>query len=328
VAVTESVADAMTESYGIAREKITVVSNGVDVGRFAETGTGLAREKSAIGNPKSKIGIRNDSFVIGSVGRLAEVKGCDRLIRAFAMLKSAKCKVQGEKCGNEINTQRSRENALHLTPAPPQASTHILTRVAAKPLGEDGYPQLVTPESCSEADTPILLLVGDGPERSALAELAEREGVSDKVIFAGYQDDVAPFYAAMDLFVVPSRSEGLSVALLEAMAAGVPVAVTDVGANREIVDNGKCGILLPDNEANWMPIIAQEIHEKETADLSRRSSGCTGAEADTRSRLRMETPACQGCAQINTARERIRDCYSLDATLSAYEKIYQSVTTA
>lgn len=89
-----------------------------------------------------------------------------------------------------------------------------------------------------------LLLVGDGPDREALAARAERLGIADAVEFAGAVDDVRPLLARAALFVLPSRSEGISLALLEAMATALPVVATDVGGNREVIDTPQVGILV------------------------------------------------------------------------------------
>jgi glycosyltransferase involved in cell wall biosynthesis len=91
----------------------------------------------------------------------------------------------------------------------------------------------------------VLLLVGDGPERSALEELARESGVHERVRFAGMRDDVIPLIAAMDIFCLSSITEGTSITLLEAAACGVPAIVTDVGGNREIVSHEKTGIVVP-----------------------------------------------------------------------------------
>lgn len=74
-----------------------------------------------------------------------------------------------------------------------------------------------------------LLLVGDGPERPALEALAQKLGIAAKTEFAGAQSDVAPFYARMDAFALTSDTEQAPLALIEAMASGLPVAATDVG---------------------------------------------------------------------------------------------------
>jgi len=89
-----------------------------------------------------------------------------------------------------------------------------------------------------------LLAVGNGPERARLEAEAGRGTVP--VRFCGYQPDVSPFLAAADVFVQPSRCEGLPFALLEAMAHGLPVVCADVGGVRGAVE--QCGRIVPPNE--------------------------------------------------------------------------------
>jgi glycosyltransferase involved in cell wall biosynthesis len=90
-----------------------------------------------------------------------------------------------------------------------------------------------------------LLLVGDGPLDRELAALADGYGLSDHVVFAGFRRDVAVLLATMDVFVLPSLNEGMSHALLEAMALGKPVVATAVGGNREVVEAESTGLLVP-----------------------------------------------------------------------------------
>jgi len=81
-----------------------------------------------------------------------------------------------------------------------------------------------------------VLIVGDGPERKRLEDLAETCRVREKIIFTGWRDDIPAILAASDIFILPSYSEGLPIALLEAMAAGKACIVTDIGLP---VENGK-----------------------------------------------------------------------------------------
>ncbi len=96
-----------------------------------------------------------------------------------------------------------------------------------------------------------LLLVGEGPERSALGALVRRLGVSEKVHFAGRREpkEVAALLHLADVFVLPSYYEGFGVALLEAQAAGVPIVATDVGGVREVLAGGRTGLLVPPGDA-------------------------------------------------------------------------------
>jgi len=92
---------------------------------------------------------------------------------------------------------------------------------------------------------PQVLLVGDGPLRGALEKEAAQLGLASAVRFTGELPDVRPALAAMDVFVLPSAAEGMSNALLEAMAAARPVVATAVGGTSEVVEDGRTGILVP-----------------------------------------------------------------------------------
>jgi glycosyltransferase involved in cell wall biosynthesis len=90
-----------------------------------------------------------------------------------------------------------------------------------------------------------LLLVGDGPLRGDLEGLARDLGVGPRVRFLGVRFDVPDLLRAADVFALTSVSEAASLTLLEAMASGLPVVVTDVGGNPEIVRAGVDGLLVP-----------------------------------------------------------------------------------
>ena len=90
-----------------------------------------------------------------------------------------------------------------------------------------------------------LLIVGDGPERAALETGARASGENDRITFAGQVSNVQPFYAAADVFVLPSHSEGSPNVLLEAMAAEVPIVATAVGGVPEIVSDKETALLVP-----------------------------------------------------------------------------------
>lgn len=89
------------------------------------------------------------------------------------------------------------------------------------------------------------VIVGLGGDEEALRTRVERRGVADRVILPGYRDDIEVFYAMMSVSVLTSRSEGLSITLLESMAHGLPVVATDVGGNPELVEEGRTGFLVP-----------------------------------------------------------------------------------
>jgi glycosyltransferase involved in cell wall biosynthesis len=89
-----------------------------------------------------------------------------------------------------------------------------------------------------------LCLVGDGPDRAQLEHRAHELGVVRDTLFLGYQEDVAPFYAAFDALVLPSANEGTPVSAIEALAAGRPVVATRVGGVPDVVRDGEDGFLV------------------------------------------------------------------------------------
>jgi len=90
----------------------------------------------------------------------------------------------------------------------------------------------------------VLCMVGDGPDREQLERRAHELGVVRDTLFLGYQEDVAPFYAAFDALVLPSSNEGTPVSAIEALAAGRPVVATRVGGVPDVVQEGEDGFLV------------------------------------------------------------------------------------
>lgn len=89
-----------------------------------------------------------------------------------------------------------------------------------------------------------LVIVGDGPEREALRSAVRRFGIPDAVLMTGYREDVRALLPGFDVFVNCSIHEGISLTILEAMAATVPLVATSVGGNSEVVDRST-GLLVP-----------------------------------------------------------------------------------
>lgn len=166
----QSIAGRLERVFGLPAANVQVIPNGVDLpGGPPTTGT---RQ-----HVRERLGVAPDDVVIGSVGRLVEVKDFATLVRALAQVAAS---------GRQVH----------------------------------------------------LLLVGDGPLKPALMQLAESLGIAARLHLSGQQEAVGDWLAAMDVYVNSSVSEGMSQSIVEALAAGLPLAVTDVGDNALLAGRG------------------------------------------------------------------------------------------
>jgi glycosyltransferase involved in cell wall biosynthesis len=139
-----------------------------------------------------------------------------------------------------------------------------------------------------------LWIVGDGPLRGILEERAMRLGISAPTRFLGERTDVPRLLAQMDVFAFSTtRDEGFGIALIEAMAAGVPIVASDVAGCREVLANGKAGVLVP-------PADGQAL-AKALDDLLKNSE--------------------QRRLQIENARRHVRQEYSIERCAAKWEKL-------
>ena len=108
-----------------------------------------------------------------------------------------------------------------------------------------------------------LLIVGDGELMTSLKAQVERLGLQQKVIFTGYKANPTNYLAIMDVFLLPSLSEGTSMTLLEAMSIGKPCVVTNAGGNPEIVAHSKTGLVTANNNQEELKEALITISESE-----------------------------------------------------------------
>lgn len=123
------------------------------------------------------------------------------------------------------------------------------------------------------------VLLGRGVQEEALRAKAAKLGVEPYVIFAGYREEVEAFYAAMDVSVLTSLSEGLSITLLESMRQALPIVATRVGGNPEVVVEGQTGYLV---EPRDTPAFAARVVELLQNDQLRLRMGRAGRDRITK----------------------------------------------
>lgn len=125
----------------------------------------------------------------------------------------------------------------------------------------------------------IALIAGEGPLRQSLETAVAAHELTRRVRFLGHRADIENVFAALDVFVLPSRSEGMSNTILEAMAAGAAVVATRVGGADELVEDGRSGLLVP---AEAPDALARALMEVTRSPDMRRQMGRAG-------RLKAET---------------------------------------
>jgi glycosyltransferase involved in cell wall biosynthesis len=177
IAVGPQVRDDLV-ALGVApREKFAVIRLGIEL---EERVAADADERSAT---RRLLGVPEDAFVVGWIGRMTGVKNTGDVLGALSELRDR---------------------------------------------GVDAY----------------LLMVGDGPDRERVERRAHELGVVRRCLFVGYQEEVAPWYAALDAMILPSVNEGTPVSAIESLAARRPVVATRVGGVPDVVEDGEDGFLV------------------------------------------------------------------------------------
>ncbi|MEW6052261.1 MAG: glycosyltransferase [Nitrospirota bacterium] len=192
VAVSESVRkDVIKNNWGLDPYKVITVKNCIDLSTIDSI-------RISKGESRAQLGLAEDEFVFGTVGRLVATKGQSYLIEAFALVKE------------RIPNAR-------------------------------------------------LVITGNGPLFGELQKKAANLGVASRVLFTGYRNNVFEMLRAFDIFVLPSLAEGLSIALLEAMASGLPIIASEVGGIPEVFGNCKCGKLVKPKDVRSLAAAMIEI---------------------------------------------------------------------
>ncbi|MBN2010360.1 glycosyltransferase [candidate division KSB1 bacterium] len=139
------------------------------------------------------------------------------------------------------------------------------------------------------------LIIGDGPSRSDLEQQALRLGIAPHISFLGFRNDVKDLLSAFNLFVLPSKSEGLPNAILEAMASGVAVVATSVGGIPEVIKDGETGLLVQPTNVDQLGNAVYKILSDDTLHAS----------------------------IVTKAHKLVTDRFSLDGQIEGFHQLYQ-----
>ncbi|MBI3009982.1 MAG: glycosyltransferase [Candidatus Omnitrophica bacterium] len=165
---------------------------------------------------------------------------------------------------------------------------------------EKGYEDLLTAFADVARTQPKvkLVILGEGTQRNDLERLKDSYGLNGQVHMAGLQQNVWPYLAAADLYVQPSRREGLPLAVLEAMASGLPVIATEVGDLKDTIQQGHEGHLVPPQDPKALASSMKEMLQMQP---------------DRRQIL------------VEAAKQKIEKHYSLQQMLKAVEQTYEEL---
>jgi glycosyltransferase involved in cell wall biosynthesis len=200
-------------------------------------------------------------------------------------------------CSNGIDLDEFRAGECSRPPALSGGALVIGTVCALRP--EKGLPTLLEAFACLRATRAgmKLVIVGSGPMHAWLQARAEALGILNDCVFAPATPEVPPWLRAIDIFVLPSRSEALSNSLMEAMACGCCAVASNVGGNPELVRNGETGLLFEAGDvAGLTAVLRVAIHDE-----------------SLRRRLR------------EAGMRRIRACFSAQASAQRMGEIYSEV---
>jgi glycosyltransferase involved in cell wall biosynthesis len=189
-------------------------------------------------------------------------------------------------------------NGLDATSFPVRASRMRLRKVVmvANLRAEKGHDVLIdaVPDVLRHFPDAQFELIGRGPELGALRARAAARGAAHAIHFQGHCDEVPARLADADIFVLPSRSEAFPNAVLEAMAAGLPIVASAVGGILELIDDARTGVLVPPGDAGAL------------------ADGLCGMMADAALATRLG----------DAARAEARARYSFDRMVGAFEQLY------
>jgi glycosyltransferase involved in cell wall biosynthesis len=217
---------AATKNTQLTNNLITI-NNGIDY-----QATRLRAQQYQ--HTRIQLGLHDDDFVVGTIGRLEPIKSYDVLIKAFTYITAPNVK---------------------------------------------------------------LVIVGGGSQEQALKHLCTELGITTNVLFMGYRTDATSFYPLFDCFVLSSQSEGLSIALLEALCFGLPIITTNQTSQHDVIEHNVHGLMVPPNNPQALAHAIKCLFENKEQRVA----------------------MCQACLHL------VQHKFSLTSTINAYHEVYRNV---
>jgi glycosyltransferase involved in cell wall biosynthesis len=229
--------------------------------------------------------------------------------RGYGMMRWPQCiiavstAVQAELVNQGVPVDRVRvvlNGTLDSLRLPPTASPAHLVRpsivTVAGMMHRKGIAELIEAFAKLPADASHthLYLVGGGSEQSSFQELARQSGAGDRIHFEGFRADPRPYLQSADLFVLASRRESFGLAILEAREAGCVVLATDVDGIPELLERGRCGVLVPPQDPTALAAEIGRILRDRSLQEKLRKEAKIGLERFTVSRMTDEIMAIYG----------------------------------
>lgn len=235
------------------------------------TGTPLLIKASAGGRDGNIQGLRHSRF--GELKLAILLKACDyaiaineEIVKELAAEKVPPFKIQlipnGVDVEHFIPASESRRVELRKSMGFSAEETLVLFVGRLEPVKNLDFFLMIWQQITAAFPKARFLIVGDGSQRAALEAKATQLGLKESVKFLGAQSSALSFYQATDLLVLPSLREGISNALLEAMACGLPAIASEVGGNVDVLKDLGSNILLSSADASaWMRALSQWLRE-------------------------------------------------------------------
>jgi glycosyltransferase involved in cell wall biosynthesis len=267
----------------------------------------LARVQARIGT--------HHGFIEGSSGLMARVHGwltnswiCSAMVSVSAQVKDYAIRKEGARPERIIVIENGIDPAVTKANSEARALSRaelglkqgeLMLLTVGRLTIQKGHTVLLDAiaQLAAKATTAKFFFAGDGPQKENLTKQVTQLGISERVAFLGVRNDIGQLLSAADVFVQPSLWEGLSLALLEALFAGLPVIATMVEGVVDVVEDGKSALLVKTGDAHEL---AKAIEQLIADEPLRRKLAVAG-------------------------NERAKAKYSIDTMCGAYEKLFQSL---